>query len=452
MGWQDAPIVGAAPAEPAASPAVPALASAWSQAPLDPTPPEAPHAVFSGSILPFSRYSDGSVGFDSNAGIVGQIKSALTLPRDVATGQVDPMSDEGVTRALGMAGMLSPVNPAVRAGDAAIPGVMSAFKNAVVKPPTAEALSAAGGAGFDAARDMGVEYASPAVADMASGVQADLNARGILPQLAPQTHQLLDALQDVPAGPSTVPFGNLDAARKAFGMVTQKFGPDNGAERAAAGIAKDAVTGFVQSADPLSVVSGPAADAAAAVKDAIPNSAAGFRSDRLNGIEDAAGLRTSAANSGANSGNSIRQRVASLLLSDKASSGYNPEELAALTAVTKGTPLSNGARTLGNLLAGGGGAAWTLESLGGAAAGYEMGGIPGAAAGFALPLVGPVAKAIDNGLTRGRLNASDELVRQRSPLYAQMLSDAPPVLDNEWKRSALVRALGATAAPNENQQ
>jgi hypothetical protein len=65
-----------------------------------------PVPVERGGFLPLSRYSDGSVYFDSDAGIVGAVKSAFTLPHDVATGQVDPGSDEAVARSFGMAGLM----------------------------------------------------------------------------------------------------------------------------------------------------------------------------------------------------------------------------------------------------------------------------------------------------------------------------------------------------------
>jgi hypothetical protein len=59
--------------------------------------------------------------------IVGDILkplwSAATLPGDVQAGKVDPMSDAGIGRAWEAAKVLSPINPAIRAGDLAIPGV-----------------------------------------------------------------------------------------------------------------------------------------------------------------------------------------------------------------------------------------------------------------------------------------------------------------------------------------
>lgn len=432
----------ASPAAPQQAPAAPAgapPAGPWGDYGQAAHPP-APTPTYSGSILPFTRYSDGSVGFDSNAGILGSIKRAVTLPGDVATGQVDPMSPEGIARSAEMATLASPVNPGVQAGDRALPGALTAFKPGKFTPPTADALHDAASAGYDAARDMGVQYSSPAVAQMAQSVQANLNAKGILPEFAPKTHSVLDQLQAVPAeGPNTVPFGSLDAARKAFGFAAKDF--TNPTEQLAAKSGQSAIDDFVTGADPQNVVAGPAAAAADAVTAARSNAAAGFRSDRINGVEDAAGLRASAANSGANSGNSIRQRVASLLLSPKQSAGYNPEELDALRQVTEGSTVRNTARTLGNLLGGGGGMHGAMTGVTGAIAGNEAGGPMGAIIGAGLPVVGWGAKALDNNLTAKSLTGADELVRSRSALAEAMKAQVPPVLDQEAKRSALARAL-----------
>jgi hypothetical protein len=398
----------------------------------------------SGWSLPVSFDAAGNPSFDSNAGFVGMAKGAVTNAWSAASrlssGNVDPSNPEDIDRSFDMAGLLSPINPAARAGDMAIPGVTQAFTPGKVTPPTADALRAAASSGYDSARAMGVEYSSPSVAAMANGVQQDLNANGILPVLAPKTHAILDSLQAVPAGQSsTVPFGNLDAARKAFGHASQDFA--NPTEQYAAKTAQNAIDGFVTKADPSSVVAGPAAAASDVITQARANAAAGFRSDRLNGIVDAAGLSAAAANSGANIGNATRARVKSLLLSDSASSGYNPDEIAALRGVTNGTPVSNTARALGNLLGGGGGMHGANTALAGALGGYEMGGTPGAIAGAGLPIFGMGAKALDNSLTAGRLTAADELVRQRSPLYQALSANAPPELDSAAKRAALLRAM-----------
>jgi hypothetical protein len=397
-----------------------------------------------GAILPYSIDANGNASFDSKAGILGSLLSAASLPGDVATGHADPMSPEAIGRSAALASAISPVNPAVRAGDYAVPGMLNAISPGKTAAPSAEALQAAASAGYDAANKMGVEYSSPHVAALASGVQDTLNNQGILANLAPKTHAILNSLQAVPETDSSVPLSSLDAARKAFGFAAKDVA--NPTEQMAAKSAQSAIDQFVTRADPATVVAGPADEAAATITEARANYAAGARSNTINGVQDAADLRAAAANSGANSGNALRSRVASLILNPKASAGFNPDEIAALQGVTEGTPTSNAARTLGNLLGGGGGMHGAMTGVTGATMGYEAGGVPGAILGAGAPIVGVGAKALDNSLTAGRLSAADTMVRQRSPLFDALSADTPPVVQEQSKTAALAKAIMASGA------
>ena len=56
------------------------------------------------SVLPF-REDEAGIHFDPHAGLLGSIISGLTAPGDVLTGKLDPMSDEGIKRAMDLAGL-----------------------------------------------------------------------------------------------------------------------------------------------------------------------------------------------------------------------------------------------------------------------------------------------------------------------------------------------------------
>lgn len=73
---------------------------------------------FTGSILPVSRDAEGNVSFDSNAGIVGAVKRAFMLPGDVMAGEVDPLSEQGISRAADFAAVFGPTSPAIGTGAA----------------------------------------------------------------------------------------------------------------------------------------------------------------------------------------------------------------------------------------------------------------------------------------------------------------------------------------------
>jgi hypothetical protein len=403
-----------------------------------PAPSSAP--AFSGGILPFSRAQDGSVSFDSNAGIVGAIKRAVTLPGDVVAGKVDPMSDEAIERSFELGTIATPANPAIRAGSAAIPGWAGrGIERPRVTPPTGEELKAIGGAGFDAVREMGVDYSGQAVSGMVRGLKTQLEQDGLLAEVAPTTHSILNKLVNPPEG-SVVTIQSLNAAKQALRAARQNFTNPN--ERIAAERLIRGMEDFVENVDPRSVMDGPATEAGRLTREARQNYAAGKRSERVTGVGESAELRANVANSGQNLDNAIRSRVASVLEQPKKRQGFSREEIGALDETARGTPTRNATRYVGNLFGGGGGLGAAVTGSLGAGAGALAGGAPGAVAGGLLAaMTGTGAKQIGNMLTRRSLNKADELVRKRSPEYERMLAETPMQAISPTNRAAIARAL-----------
>jgi hypothetical protein len=395
--------------------------------------------AYSGSLLPFSRAQDGSVSFDSNAGIIGAIKRAVTLPGDVVTGKVDPRSDEALERALELGSIATPANPAIRAGGRAIAGSRRAMEQPRITPPSGEELKRLGGEGFNAVRSMDVDYSSRAVSDMAIGLRQRLEKDGLLAEVAPTTHSIVNKLIDPPEG-SVVTIESLNAAKQALRAARQNFTNPN--ERIAAERLIRGMEEFVENVDPRSVVAGPAAEAGRLTREARQNYAAGKRSERITGVGEKAERRAAGANSGQNLDNSIRSRVASVLEQPKQRQGFSKPEIAALEKTVRGTPARNATRYVGNLFGGGGGLGQAVTSGIGAGAGAMAGGAPGAVAGGILAaMTGTGAKQLGNMLTRRSLNKADELVRKRSPAYEQMLRDTPMEVVSPEKRMAMARML-----------
>lgn len=400
-----------------------------------------PKKVFSGSILPISRYDNGEVSFDSDAGLLGTIKRAISLPGEVYRGEINPLSDEGIGRAFEMGSTFAPVGPGARAAEAASGYVGT--RPAKVATPSADALKTAGAQGYDAVRQMSVDYSSKAVADTAAAVQRDLESKGIIDVAAPNTFEILRRLQSPPEG-SVAPLTHLEAARRAFGEVASAGGPESKAAMAA----KNAIHDFIAAADPKTVVAGPATEAGRVIAEARGNYAAGMRSEGIDGITENAELRAAAANSGRNLDNSVRQKIASLLIKDQDTAGFTPEELAQLELVVRGTKGANVARYMGNALGGGGGLGQFVTGALGASAGSAYGPV-GAAVGAAVPAVGYAAKSVANALTGRGVRAVSEATRQRSPLFEQTMKDAPLEMITPEGRAAVVRALlAAQAGPN----
>lgn len=401
-------------------------------------PAQEPPKAFTGGILPISAGPDGKVKFDTDAGVIGSIKRAVTLPGDVYAGKVDPMSDESIGRSFELAGLASPVTPAIRSGGAIVPGVKGALKPGKPEVPTSEALKAAGGAGFDRIREMGVDYSSDAVAKMAQAARADLEKEGFRSVSNPKAFSIIEDLASPPAG-SIAPLDGLQAARRAAQKIAQNF--NDPTEQAAASAIIRKLDKFVEAADPASVVAGPAAAAAKESVAARGNYAAAMRSEKLAGLEDRAELRAAAANSGQNLGNTLRQRSADILTRPKDASGFSEAELAGLESVARGTTGRNTARALGNLLGGGGGMGAVVTSMAGAGGGGAVGGPIGAMVGAAAPVLGYGAKQLENNLTTKAFRAVDEATRMRSPLYESALANPPMTPKNVEFENALVRTL-----------
>lgn len=420
--WESAPVVNQEPEQ----------VGWWNAAPtVDHT--------YQGQILPLSVDSEGGKHFDSNAGIVGAIKRALMLPGDAMAGKVDPTSQEGIGRALEFAGTFSPATPGLRSGAGLVPGEAQQLRQSVPKVPSADDLFAEAGRNYDAMRESGVDYASDAVKNAAQAMKSRLEEQGFDAEVAGKTHSILNKLSSPPEG-SVANIKGLHSARKTFGKIAQNY--NDPTDQSAATQVIRGLDEFIGADDPSSVVAGTASEAANALKAGNANYAAASRSDSLTGVERAADLRAAAANSGTNTGNAIRQRIASALLKPKDASGYSPEELTSLEKIVTGTPAQNATRYVGNLLGGGGGLGQMLTTAAGAGAGAASGGGYGAAIGAALPIAaGATSRTISNALTRKALKAADEGVRSRSPLYEGMKKNAPMEVDRQAKAEAILRAL-----------
>ena len=408
---------------------------------------KATQPVASGSLLPFSRYPDGSVKFDSNAGIIGSAKRAFMLPDQVMRGEVSP-NDTG--RVLEMATTFSPVNPAFRAGDRAIPGVARAVKARPAAVPTATELKAAGAGQLTDAANSGLEIAAPAIVQWSRGIQQKLyDDAGITEINAPSTFALLKKFEDAPAD-AVASAKNLKSMREALGGVAQNFNPQAAKDQLAASRAIKALDEFVPNVDPASVVAGSPATTASLWKRGNANYAAAQRSnditgelDRgITGILEQAELGAQVANSGRNIDNTIRQRIASVLKKEKEVSGLTDGEIDALVKAAEGGAGRNTARYIANVLGGGGGFGQALTSSPGAGGGLLAAGPAGAVVGAGIPAAaGAGAKSLANHLARKDIKGVDELMRTRSPLYQERVANPEMAVISPEKRAALARIL-----------
>lgn len=384
-------------------------------------------------------------------GVASSVSSAATLPGDVAQGKqaVDPADPAFMARALDFAGAATPVNPAIRAGDRAIPGVAKAMQaEKPVIPSTAE-LAKAGGADIQAAKASGLDVTALSVANYSKKLQQELFDSGVHPVDAPNTFAKLKALEDAPSD-SFFTAANLQSLRESLQATAQNFNPQAAKDQLAASRAIKGFDQFLPTIDPKDVLAGTPAATSQLFERGRGNYAAAQRSNDLNGnldrantgILERAEARAQAANSGRNLDNTIRSKIVSLLEKPKEVSGFSDPEIAALNGVAEGGPARNTARYIGNLLGGGGGVGQSAITAIGASTGGVMGGIPGAIVGGVLPsAAGAGAKSIANALAKRSLNKTDELLRKRSPLYQERVANPEMSVISPDKRAAIARAL-----------
>src|SRR5215831_13317211 len=149
--------------------------------------PAATGGGYHGQLLPFSTDAQGRPRWDWNAGIPGALRSALSLPGDVATGAVQTpysstgqMSPDLMARTVGLASMLM-----MDAPGAQLPRTSA---------PTARELKAASNAGYDRLNNSGITVKGSEVSNLADNIRQNLTDNFFPQQAAPATHAFLDQL------------------------------------------------------------------------------------------------------------------------------------------------------------------------------------------------------------------------------------------------------------------
>lgn len=388
-----------------------------------------------GVLWPVSYDEKGSPSFDSDAGILGSVKRFGSMFGEAAAGKFDATDPANTGRIIEGAMMASPVGAATRAGSTAIP--------ALGRPrvPSAEALEAAGVAGYKASRDAGVEVAAAPVADWARKSIRSLEHDERIAAAAPETHKILNQLAEPPEGAfhTVQTLGGVQRALKEIAGKTN----DNRRPTVDAGAATKALAeldSFLAKLPEEAVLAGPAAKTFGARKEADANYAAAQRSNDLTGRVERAEIRAGAANSGQNVDNTIRQRLADILTQKGKDRGYTPEELEAIAGTVQGGALGNTLRNVGGAIGGNGGWAASLPAMAGVGGALATGN-PAVAALSLLPVAGMAMKQGAAGITKRKAAALDEATRARSPLYR----DAPDVATvsdrSPEARTALIRSL-----------
>lgn len=412
--------------------------STWTQPQSNLYQEYAPQKV-SGAILPLSRSPGQGIKFDPDAGIVGQVKSAFSLPHDVATGQqrLDPSDPNAVGRVNSAAMLATP-------GDMIAPEAGSgALVPRGVATPTKEELYQSGSSQIKQANAMPVHLWPDSVSDLAKSAADSLVGNNYYEVNAPSTHALLSELGK--RDPSVaVPFAELNAYRSKFMDNAKDLAgtQDGNASRSVVSV----LDKYMANPPPEAVLAGPAADAAKLYQSGRGDWAAAERSNKVQGIEYKADVQ-SANPRGSTYDSSLRRKIQPLLDPSQPSRlyGFTPDEKAGVEDVANGTTLRNSLGTAGEWMGGKGHWSSTVPSTLAAIAGAHEYGVAGTALGLVPPMVGTALRGAESKLANNAFNRLDTSIRQRSPLYQQRLNTTAPSLPSATGQVGAARAAGAAA-------
>jgi hypothetical protein len=287
----------------------------------------------------------------------------------------------------------------------------------------------------------GLELDPAQVAPVAYGIEQRLNARGFTggPNgTAKGTLSDIQALQSPPTG-STITAANLDTLtstlrRRASEVVTDPRGftrPTSDAT--AAQQALDDLKNYTANIPQSHVVAGDAQAYRLAKQEADANYAAYARAK---GIDARLGKADNMARRliSTTQGQQIQNKLAPLLDRPEALRGLSQEEVAQLQRINDGTIFSNTAKQLGRGATGViplGLHLTTALTTGGASIPYQL----------ALESVLGPSRYLGSRSTVKAANKLDEMLRQRSPEFAQRKAALPPQPDLTPNKAALARAL-----------
>ena len=334
-------------------------------------------------------------------------------------GNLPPSQDPGLVKpALDVATIATPMNPAVRSGARVIEGVARADRKPGAAYP-AKVIKKEAGKQFDDFRKTDIKITPDAVRAFVSDVRQKLLEDGFVEPDAVSTYGVLSALEKAPEG-GWLSAAGVHSIRKSLGKIAGNYRnpSDQGAASRTIGFL-DEFFGGLPEADFLAS-STPPKTAKEIFDTARGNYNAAKQSEKVTGLRHAAELRAAAANSGRNIDNAIRQRIAGLLLDESASRGLRPQEIAELEGIVKGGPITNSARTIANLLGGGGGLGQVITgAIAGGTVGAGAGVAPGIAVGAGIVGAGRAAKGLENQLTKARVRRVDDAIRARAPMGRQ---------------------------------
>lgn len=333
----------------------------------------------------------------------------------------------------------------------ALAGGVAAGKSLGPRPPkaavpTADELFSAGKAGYQTARNSGLELSPQGVSSWAAKTQQELvgpdhGFTGGLQGTAPKTFGVLDTLQNAPDG-AIVTASNIDTIRRNLQHIASETQPAQGGfakptpDAAAASAALRRLNEYSESVPSGHVLAGSAEDYVRATREANANWGAGSRvkdfDTRLTKAENATDRQVAGSLD-----SQIKIKAGQLLDNPQKTRGLNDAELEQLQLVNSGDWKSNMLRQLGR---GGAGVIPIAGQLAAAGPVFSVAGLPGLAAQGALAAGLYGARKGSEAMTKSRAKDLAEMLAKRSPEYERRAA-ALPSPDNSPQKMAIIRAL-----------
>jgi hypothetical protein len=286
---------------------------------------------------------------------------------------------------------------------------------------------------YDRLRANPTRYDPASFSTAADDVATRLRALGHVPDYRPTTWNAIDQMRQL----QDVTPASIDVIRQGLNRIPRTEAA--AADRASAREVKRALDDFVAAPPTGAVLPGQNQQVAAAAAElgqiARDSRSGQGRAQTMANIRQYAEDLAASQHSGRNVDNIIRQQVRSRLLSPHSPaaqqrvSGFNAPEREALREIIHAGPVTNTIRMLGNMGGGGGGIATPLLGLGagGVYGGYTNDLSAGALLGAGLAGGGMGLRSVANRLGRNRIEAAENLIRERNPLYQNRVANAPMV-------------------------
>ena len=359
-------------------------------------------------MLPVSIGQDGKARLDWNAGLPGAIKSAATLPGDIATGKTT-LADPATQQRAIAAGSL----PAVDAG-----GLTS-----VLRTPEQGELAAAAKGGYDTAANLGVNYTTGGIHSIGDTIKQSWKNGGVTPSNSKGNWDQLNAMLTQHTDTGVFPIQSLEQQRQAFnGLLMSKEPKD----RQGARLAIDAIDDFYENPGKF-VDSGPADQAGQILKTARANAAAGYRADRFGNQAAAAEAAGEAPTGDYTKSFQSRMRWMSDPRYPARLAGFSDDEKAAIGAAAKPSASQKVVSIANSMLGEKGMLGLALE--------HAAGPIGLAAGWIGAPMVKGALEAAANRATSGSFQNIDRMIRQRSPLYTSGAQGVEPKFHHSGQAS-----------------